>query len=387
MSAQCPLSTTVLELAYVLQRPCSHRCHENHGTPAAYGLLEYQDVEIPRNIAESCSSLSNRTPMMGYTWHLQKPVDRSKVSWAFLSLLSVVLWVLVMVQVERTEAAGIEITILKSSELRAYNEAISGFKATAPGTAIYTEYDLRGDIERGKQLARKIRASDCSLVIAVGLKAALVAKLELVETPVLYMMILDPMKHHLTSGNMTGVLLDVPLDQQLKIIRKFLPTIHRIGLLYDPDKSSAKLKEAESLAANQDVQVHGFPVLDEKEVPQQLRTLLSECDALWLIPDSTVLTEESIRYILESALTKQVPVIGFSPELTRLGALLSVSITYSEVGRETGQLAKRILDANRPLPLKPVPVQRVRLTVNLKTARYLGIVIPKDVESLIDETY
>ena len=289
--------------------------------------------------------------------------------------------------VDQADAAGVEITILKSSDLKAYNEAITGFKATAPGTAIYTEYDLGGDMERGKQLAKKIRLSDCSLVIAVGLKAALVAKQELAETPVLYMMILDPLKHHLTAGNMTGVLLEVPLEHQLRLMRKLLPTVHRISLLYDPEKSALKVKEAESLATTYDFHLQGFPVVDEKEVPQQLRTLLSQSEALWLIPDSTALTEDSIRFTLESALAKQVPVIGFSPELTRLGALLSVSITYSEVGRETGQLAKRILDTNKPLPLKPMPVQHVRLTVNLKTARYLGITIPKDVESLIDETY
>lgn len=322
-----------------------------------------------------------------HTRYVQKLVDISRASWIVLFLVGEALTGFTTFHGDQAHAAGVDITILKSSDLRAYNEAIAGFKATAPGTAIYTEYDLGGDLERGKQLAKKIRMSDCSLVIAVGLKAALVAKLELVETPVLYMMILDPVKHHLTTGNMTGVLLEVPLEHQFRLMRKFLPTVHRIGVLYDPDKSATKLKEAESLAATYDFQLQGFPVADEKEVPQQLRTLLSQSEALWLIPDSTVLTEESIRFILESALAKQVPVIGFSPELTRLGALLGISITYSEVGRETGQLAKRILDTNKPLPLKPVPVQRVRLTVNLKTARYLGIAIPKDIEALIDETF
>lgn len=321
------------------------------------------------------------------TWYVQHLIDIPRTSWIVLLLVGTTLAALLGLHVDEAHAAGVDITILKSSDLKAYNEAIAGFKATAPGTAIYTEYDLGGDLERGKQLAKKIRLSDCSLVIAVGLKAALVAKQELLDTPVLYMMILDPAKYHLTTGNMTGVQLEVPLDHQLTLMRKFLPIARRIGLLYDPEKSAAKLKEAESLAALHDFHIQGFPVADEKEVPQQLRLLLAQSEALWLIPDSTALTEESVRYILELALAKQLPVIGFSPELTRLGALLSVSITYSEVGRETGHLAKRILDANKPLPLKPVPVQRVRLTVNLKTARYLGIMIPKDMESLIDETF
>ena len=287
----------------------------------------------------------------------------------------------------QTHAAGVEIAILRSSDLKAYNDAIEGFKATAPGGATYTEYDLRGDLERGKQLARKLRASDSALVVAVGLKAALAAKLEIVDIPVLYMMILDPLKHRLTADNMTGVLLDIPTDRQLTIIRTFLPTLRRIGMLYDPDKSAPKVKEAAARAPAYEFQLQGFPVESEKEVPQQLRSLLSESEALWLIPDSTVLTDESIRFILQSAIAKHIPVFGFSSEFTRLGALLSMSIDYGEVGRETGHLAKRIVNGEQQLPLKPISVQRIRITVNQKTARYLGITIPKELDSLIDETY
>jgi len=284
-------------------------------------------------------------------------------------------------------AAGVEIAILRSSDLKAYNDAIEGFKATAPGGTTYTEYDLRGDLERGKQLARKIRASDSALVVAVGLKAALAAKLEIVDTPVLYMMILDPLKHRLNAENMTGVLLEIPMDRQFKIMRTFLPTLRRVGMMYDPDKTANKLKEAQPRAANHEFQLRGFPVENEKEIPQQLRALLSESEALWLIPDSTVLTDESIRFILESALARQVPVVGFSSEFTRLGALLSMSIDYGEVGRETGLLAKRIMNGELRLPLKPVSVQRIRITVNQKTARYLGVTIPKELDGMIDETY
>jgi putative ABC transport system substrate-binding protein len=313
----------------------------------------------------------------------EKTIARSSRTW----LASLVLLALSCFFSDLTQAAGPEIAILKSSTLKAYNDAIEGFKATAPGGATYVEYDLRGDLEQGKQLARKIRASDSSLVVAVGLKAAQAAKLEIVDIPVLYMMILDPLKHHLTAANMTGVLLEIPTDRQFKIIRAFLPSLRRIGMLYDPGKTAAKLKEAEAQASVSSFQLQGFPVQNEKEVPQQLRTLLSESDALWLIPDSTVLTDESIRFILESAVAKQVPVIGFSSELARLGALLSLSIDYGEVGREAGLLAKRILNGEPVLQLKPVPIQQIRIAVNQKTARYLGITIPKELDGLIDETY
>ena len=162
------------------------------------------------------------------------------------------------------EAAAVEIVILKSSDLKAYNEAIEGFKRAAPGAAVYTEYDLRGDLERGKLLARKIRTSDSSLVVAVGLKAALAAKLEIVDIPILYMMILDPLKHHLTAANMTGVLLGDSNGSPVQGHARLLPSLRRIATLYDPNKTAAKLKEAEPRAAVHEFQLRGFAVGNER---------------------------------------------------------------------------------------------------------------------------
>ena len=286
-----------------------------------------------------------------------------------------------------SECMAMDIAILQSSDIPAYQEAVAGLKATGPIGAIYTEYDAQGDLELGKKLARKLRTSNASLVVAVGLKAALAAKVEIVDVPIVYMMILDPLKHQLTAANMTGTLLEVPIDRQLKIMRTFLPTLHRLGTLYDPAKTSSRVKNAVLQAPISDFQLKGLPVDGEKEVPQQLRALLGDVEALWLMPDSTVLTNESLRFILDSALAHQIPVIGFSPEFTRLGALLSLSVNYVEVGRETGLLANRILDGERLLPLNPVPIERLKITVNLKTAKYLGMTFPKELMSLIDETY
>ena len=280
-----------------------------------------------------------------------------------------------------------EIAILKSSDLPAYAQAIEGFKVTAPSSMTYVEYDLRGDSELGKKLARKIRASDASLVLAVGLKAALAAQVEIVDIPIVYMMILDPSKHHLATPNITGTLLDIPVERQFKILRSFLPSLRRLGVLFNPAKTTFQSTGTARSAAASGFELDEFPVASEKDVPLQLRALLTAADGLWLVPDSTVLTAESVGFILESAMARHVPVIGFSPEMTRLGALLSISVSYSDVGRETGLLARRLLDGDRKLPMKPIPIERLNITVNQKTANFLGITFPNDIERLIDEKY
>src|SRR5690242_9294463 len=45
-----------------------------------------------------------------------------------------------------------EIAILKSSSIAAYDQAITGFKSTAPSGVFYSEYDVQGDLEQGRKL-------------------------------------------------------------------------------------------------------------------------------------------------------------------------------------------------------------------------------------------
>jgi putative tryptophan/tyrosine transport system substrate-binding protein len=281
-----------------------------------------------------------------------------------------------------------EIVILKSSDIAAYNQAIAGFKAALPGTVTLIEYDLQGDLEKGRKLARKIRASDPALVLAVGLKAAKAAQLEIVDIPILYSMVLDPAKYGLSTPNMTGVLLEVPLDRQLAAIKTLLPHVKHIGTLYDPAKTASAIDEANRLLRHSNnADLNATPVSSEKEVPAALGKLLATVGALWLIPDSTVLTDESLRFILNSALEAHVPVIGFSREFAKTGALLCLSVNYQDIGRQAGQLARRILDGRVTLPLRPIHPDRVEMTLNMKTAKYLGIEIPRDMENRADELY
>jgi putative ABC transport system substrate-binding protein len=284
-------------------------------------------------------------------------------------------------------ALATDIVILKSSDLAAYTQALSGFKAALPSGVVLSEYDLQGDLEKGRKLARKIRASDPALVFAVGLKAAKAAQLEIVDIPVIYSMVLDPVKYGLNTPNMTGILLEVPIERQLATIRAVLPRVKHIGTLYDPSKTASLIEESNRLLKSNGMDLIPTAVSSERDVPGALRSLLPSVGALWLVPDSTVLTDESLRFILSSALEERVPVIGFSREFARSGAFLCLSVNYRDIGRQAGQLARKILDGQVSLPMRPLHPDRIEMSLNLKTAKFLGIDIPRELENKADEIY
>ena len=302
---------------------------------------------------------------------------------ALRHILVVLLWLLLGMP----HASATDIIILKSSDIAAYNQAINGFKAALPSGIVLSEYDLQGDLEKGRKLARKIRASDPALVFAVGLKAAKAAQLEIVDIPVVYAMVLDPSKYGLTTQNMTGILLEVPIERQLAMMRSVLPQLKHIGTLYDPAKTTALIDEARRLLKPNGTELIPLQVNNERDVPGGLRALLPSIDALWLVPDSTVLNDESLRFILNTALEERVPVIGFSREFARSGALLCLSVNYGDIGRQAGQLSRKLLDGQLSLPMKPWHPERIETSLNLKTAKFLGIEIPRDIEQQANELY
>ena len=284
-------------------------------------------------------------------------------------------------------ASATDVVILKSSDIAAYNQAISGFKAALPNDVVLAEYDLQGDLEKGRKLTRKIRAADPALVFAVGLKAAKAAQLEIVDIPVVYAMVLDPAKYGLNAPNMTGVLMEIPMERQLIMIKSLLPRLKHVGTLYDPSKTATLIEDARRLLKSNGTELVPIPLNNERDVPGALRTLLPSIDALWLVPDSTVLTDESLRFILNTALEERVPVVGFSREFARSGALLCLSVNYGDIGRQAGQLTRKILDGHVSLPAKPLPPDRIEMSLNRKTAKFLDIEIPRDLEEKADELY
>jgi len=296
-------------------------------------------------------------------------------------------WCLLVVIVLPEPAHASDVAILKSAEIAAYHVAVDAFKSAAPSGTTFVEYDLQGDLERGRKLAKQIRASDTALVFAVGLKAALAAKLEIVDIPIIFSMVLDMTKYHLAAPNMTGITMEVPLERQFATMRSVLPKLRRVGVLYDPAKTGALMDEAKRQARALGLDLIARPVQSEKEVPGALRAVLPQVEALWLVPDTTVLTGEALRFILSAPLDQNVPVIGFSPEFVRSGALVGLSVHYGDVGRQAGQLAKKILNGQNFSSIPSVPPDRVRLAVNLNTAAFLGLTIPPEVVSRADEVY
>jgi putative ABC transport system substrate-binding protein len=282
-----------------------------------------------------------------------------------------------------------EVAILKSADISAYSEAITAFKTALPlSLQVTTEYDLQGDIAKGRNLARRIRASNAKVVLAVGLKAALAAKLEILDIPVIFCLVLNPEKYGLPTGNMVGLSLDIPFRQHLKPLQTLVPKVSRIGVLFDPQKTNGRqnqlLRDAKALG----ISIVSEAVQTEQDVPKALNAIKGRIDALWLLPDSTVLTENTLDFLMSTTLEAHIPVVGFSAGLVRSGAVVAAYFHYADIGKQAARLSQQLVGQTSPSLLGTIiPPERVQQSINQKSARFLSLSLTPDVLRQFDEKF
>lgn len=282
---------------------------------------------------------------------------------------------------------GQDVVLLKSADVGPYNAAASSFKKALSSDVEILEYDLQGDLAQGRKLGRKIRATPARLIVAIGLKAALAAKLEILDIPIITCMVLTPAKYDLNRNNITGVGLRVPIENQFALIRSLVPNSKRIGVLFDPTKTQQTVQQAKALAGKQSLELIERAVSSPQDVPSMLRSLLPEIDVLWLIPDSTVLTEDSLDFLLSTTLEARVPVLAFSSGLVRSGALAGLHINYSKVGKQVAGLAEELLKGKNIPQGTLLPPEQLGIAINRQIAQYLGIVVSPELLRDADEVY
>ncbi len=115
---------------------------------------------------------------------------------------------------------------------------------------------------------------------------------------------------------------------------------------------------------------------------------MNRIEALYLLPDSTVLTENTLDFLISSTLEANTPLIGFSAGLVQSGAVTGVYFNYGDLGRHAATLVP-ILLAPTPSSIlgTMVPPDVVHKAINVKSARYLGLPLTPDILRSFDEHY
>ena len=276
------------------------------------------------------------------------------------------------------DAGAQGIAVIKSHDIEPFNQAIAGFVAACNNDI--DEYDLRGSSGSGKRVIASMIARKPRLVLAIGSLAAQIVKQRVQDVPIVYSMVPNPYKHGLHGKNIVGISLDIPLEKQFVTYKLLVPTLKTLGVIYDPQKTGPLIAEAQVVAEKIGLKLFASPATSQKAVPAAMRHILGKIDALWMVPDDTVITPESFKFLLVTAFENQLPFLTVSDIFVKVGAFASLSPDYDAMGRQACQLVRQVESGRVNITKDNMfPPDKVNVAINLKTASKIGLTLPKEV--------
>jgi putative tryptophan/tyrosine transport system substrate-binding protein len=262
-------------------------------------------------------------------------------------------------------------------------------KGWIAGQNLRVEYRFAaGDIERMPSLARELVGLRPDVIIAHS--TPVVAALQQVTQtiPIVFVVVADPVgSGFVTSlarpgGNITGFtnLLPTMAGKYLSILRLLQPDLVRAGLLYNPASVPGGGTSFMRTFIESAKEYQLTPIVAKIHNAGEIETAMTSLGSvsrsgLVVMPDN--FTTSYRELIVPLAARLQMPTIYPYRYFVDEGGLLSYGIDVLDLFRRAPEYVDRILQGTKPAELPVQAPKKFELVINLKTARALGLGVPR----------
>jgi putative ABC transport system substrate-binding protein len=171
------------------------------------------------------------------------------------------------------------------------------------------------------------------------------------------------------------------------MLHELVPAANLVAFLVNPNNrafAEAETKEAQTAARLTGVSLLVLNAASSSEIDEAFATLVRErAGALLINSDSYFMTQRVQLAVL--AARHAVPAIYSFEDNVTAGGLISFGTDFLDSNRQTGVYTGRILNGQMPSDLPVQQVTKIKLVINLKTARALGLTIPPALLATADE--
>ena len=225
--------------------------------------------------------------------------------------------------------------------------------------------------------------------------AALAAKAATATIPIVFSAAQDPVQLGLVAslarpgGNVTGInyFSSELVAKRLRLLHDMVPKAIRIAVLVNPANAltaEPTLREAQEAAHTIGLQIQIFNAKTVDEIDATFAALANERpDALFVGGDAFFFSRRG--QIATLALREKIPAVFASSDAVAAGGLMSYSTDIVDMMRQVGVYTGRVLKGEKPTDMPVVQQTKFVFTINLQTARALGIEVPPAVLSIADE--
>jgi putative tryptophan/tyrosine transport system substrate-binding protein len=251
------------------------------------------------------------------------------------------------------------------------------------------------DIALAEMFAKELIASNPDILVARSTPPTMALKSATSTIPIVFVNVTEPISSGIVPnlvrprGNITGfVAFEASIGGKwMQLLKEVDPRLVHIGIIYNPQTAPYAglfLRSVETAALTLGVETFALPVQSEADIAAALTTL-----ARWpgsgLVQILDTYTLEHRDVLIELAARLRLPAIYSNRNATPSGGLMAYAVDVVNTFQRAATYVDRILNGAKPADLPVQQPTRFELSINLKTARALGLEIPTQLLATADE--
>lgn len=246
--------------------------------------------------------------------------------------------------------------------------------------------NAQGDQSNLASMGQKLVSDNNDILVGITTPATLSLSNATKDKPIIMAGITYPVEAGLIKSedkpgnNITGVSDRTPIKQQLEIMKKVLPKMKKVGILYtaSEDNSVKQAQEAEKLAKELGLEVKVSSIANTNDIQQVTESLASETDAIFVPIDNTIASAMSTVVKVTDA--KKIPVFPSADTMVADGGVLGIGVDQYQIGVETAKVVAKVLKGEDTKNMPIVLANEGVIYLNEAKAKQLGIEIPNDIK-------
>ena len=284
--------------------------------------------------------------------------------------------------------------LVQHEALDAANQGFQDALTEKLGDAVkFDDQNASGDSANCSTIVNGFVSDGDDLILAIATSPLQAAAAATADIPVLgtavtdYATALEISDWNGTVGtNVSGTSDLAPLDQQADMLHDLFPDAKNVGLLYcsaEPN-SVYQCTVIEGYLKELGYNVTWYAFNDTNDVTSVTETAADNSDVIYIPTDNTAAS--NTEAIANVVLAQKVPVIAGEEGIARGCGVAALSISYYDLGYQTGLMAYDILANGADVSTMAVQTApSVTKKYNAANAEALGITIPNDYEAIAED--
>ena len=190
------------------------------------------------------------------------------------------------------------------------------------------------------------------------------------------------------GGNITGQTLVTPevSGKRVELLSEVVPGLTRLAVLWNSDNpvSKPELKETETAARAAGLELISVSVQKPNDLPKAFNSMKTEgAQAVIVLSDAMFFGNRD--KIASLATETRLPAISYSGEFAKSGTVMSYGPDLLVLAHRSATYVDKILKGGKPGDLPVEQPTKFEFIINLKTAKTLGVTVPKVLLTAADE--